>query len=200
MRITSGTLKGRTIEAPPGDSTRPTAERARQALFTWLEQSTLLEHGLRDARVLDLYAGSGALGLEALSRGARHVTFHEHDPGALSCLRRNLTTLGVASRATVVAGPLPATLAARPAAATDAQGATVRDVDLILCDPPWALRPFNELAAALARSGATTHRTIWVIEHEAPRLPALPPGWRPIWTRAWGRVAVTILRPIVQSA
>jgi len=87
VRIVGGTWGGRRIAAPPGRETRPTSDRVREA---WM---SALAGDLPDARVIDLFAGSGALGLEALSRGAAHVTFVEHAPGALAVIQRNLGDL-----------------------------------------------------------------------------------------------------------
>src|SRR5947208_2259988 len=88
MRVIAGRLGGRRLKAPAGARTRPTAERVREALFAMLED-------VADARVLDLFAGSGALGIEALSRGAASAVFVERDPAALRALRENLAALGL---------------------------------------------------------------------------------------------------------
>ena len=99
MRIVAGAWRGRALQAPPGDTTRPTADRVRQALFDMLLHAPW---GGRDAvegaRVLDVFAGTGALGLEALSRGAAFATFIEQDRAALAALRANIATLGAAGR------------------------------------------------------------------------------------------------------
>ena len=104
MRIIAGAWKGRALRAPPGDITRPTADRVRQALFDMLRHAPW---GGRDAiegaHVLDAFAGTGALGLEALSRGAADATFFERDPAALACLKANVTACGAGARAQVLA-------------------------------------------------------------------------------------------------
>ena len=104
MRIVAGTWRGRGLIAPPGGHTRPTADRVRQALFDMLLHAPW---GGRDAvegaHVLDVFAGTGALGLEALSRGAAHVTFIEHDRAALAALRANITALHAEQSCTVLA-------------------------------------------------------------------------------------------------
>src|SRR5579872_4843228 len=101
MRIVAGTWRGRTLVAPPGSATRPTADRVRQALFDMILHAPW---GGRDAianvRVLDVFAGTGALGLEALSRGAAHATFIEQDRPALAALRTNVETLRAEPRCT----------------------------------------------------------------------------------------------------
>src|SRR5918912_1326417 len=98
MRLTGGTDRGRKLRAPKGSSTRPTASRVREAIFN------ILGPPPPDAPVLDLYAGTGALGIEALSRGAPKAVFVERDPRALSTLGRNLRELGLDGRATIVSG------------------------------------------------------------------------------------------------
>lgn len=107
---------------PKGDRTRPTADRVREALFSSLQPR------LPDARVLDLFAGSGALAIEALSRGAAHATLVERSRPALVAIRTNLDTAGVADRATVVAAELPG-----------AVGRVEGPFDLVLLDPPYTL-------------------------------------------------------------
>src|SRR5712691_9890461 len=96
MRVIAGEAKGRRLVWPKGAATRPATDRIRETLFA------LLEPLLPGARVLDLFAGAGTLGIEALSRGAARATFVERDPGALVALRANLETTGLAARATVV--------------------------------------------------------------------------------------------------
>jgi 16S rRNA (guanine966-N2)-methyltransferase len=131
-RIVSGVAGGRRLAVPPS-GVRPTGDRAREGLFNSL--GTLLD--LEGARVLDLYAGSGALGLEALSRGAAEVVFVESGPRVLPVLRRNLATVGLPG-GRVVAGSVP-TVVAGPAPAR---------FDLVLADPPYAT-PAAEVLAVL---------------------------------------------------
>ena len=127
MRIIAGRFGGRRLAAPPGRATRPTSDRVREALFSILEAGG----GVLDARVLDLYAGSGALGIEALSRGAASVMFVEREARAAAALRANLESLGV--EAVVRRGDVLAALReAREGGET---------YDLVLCDPPYRLAP-----------------------------------------------------------
>lgn len=122
-RVIAGTLGGRSLRVPGGRATRPTSDRVREALF-----STLAERVV-DAAVLDLYAGSGALGIEALSRGAARVTFVEHDRRAAAVLRHNLDTLG-----------LRAVVKTMDVARYVREAGNARDdgpYDLVLCDPPY---------------------------------------------------------------
>jgi 16S rRNA (guanine966-N2)-methyltransferase len=134
MRIIAGEWGGRRISPPPGRATRPTSDRVREA---WM--STIAPE-LPGARVLDLFAGSGALGIEALSRGAEHVTFVENAAAALRVLNRNLDELGAAARATVVRGD-----ALRYVAALEPGS-----YDVALADPPYRLGHARRLAELFA--------------------------------------------------
>jgi 16S rRNA (guanine966-N2)-methyltransferase len=124
LRIVGGEFAGRRLTAPRGGRTRPTPDRVREALFSILGQ---LDH----ARVLDLYAGSGALGIEALSRGAAQATFVDSDAAAAHAVRANLERIGVADDARVFRADVPSFL--RGAARHGERW------DLVLCDPPYRL-------------------------------------------------------------
>jgi 16S rRNA (guanine966-N2)-methyltransferase len=126
MRIVAGAWRGRRLVAPPGDATRPTADRVRQALFDMLLHAPWGGREVMEGvRVLDAFAGTGALGLEALSRGAAHATFMERDRAALAALRANIAACGAADRATVLAAD-----ATRPPRAEAPCG-------LVFFDPPY---------------------------------------------------------------
>jgi 16S rRNA (guanine966-N2)-methyltransferase len=142
MRIVAGQWRGRPIVAPAGSATRPTSDRVREALFSMLVSRI---GGFEELHVADLFAGSGALGLEALSRGAAHCTFVEHDRRAVEALRANIARLGVGARADVRAQsaehvPPPARLC-----------------DILLMDPPYgsglAQIALDRAAAWLAPGG-----------------------------------------------
>ena len=105
MKIIAGAWRGRSLAVPAGETTRPTSARAREALFSTLQSRLGSFDGLR---VADLFAGTGALGLEALSRGAAHCTFVERDRAALSALRANVAKVGAEARAQVIARTAPA--------------------------------------------------------------------------------------------
>ena len=175
MRIVSGRWRGHTIQAPPGRATRPTTDRVREA---WM--SALLPW-LPGARVLDLFAGSGALGLEALSRGAAHATFVEIAGGPLKALRANIERLGAADDCTVVRDDA---IHYVRRLAEQAPGAG-RAVDIAVADPPYD-RPY---ALELAELFAARPFADWLwLEHRArDRLPELP-GAR---TRRYGDTALT---------
>mgnify|MGYP001245667233 CR=1 FL=1 len=135
-RIVAGQFGGRWIATPAGAHTRPTSERVREALFSTLE-STI---DLTGARFADLYAGSGAVGLEAVSRGARHALLVESDPRAARVIRENIRALGAASSARLVTGKVAQVLAAGP----DSE-----PYDVVFADPPYAV-PDEEITAMLA--------------------------------------------------
>ena len=143
MRVVAGEFRGRRLIAPAGTSTRPTTDRVREATFNALGSRDLVV----GAQVADLFAGSGAIGIEALSRGAEHCTFVERDRDALRALRTNLDTLGIADRSRVVTGDVLAVAAAI-------------DAELVFADPPYDFTAWDRLLGALrapfvvAESGA----------------------------------------------
>lgn len=123
MRVVAGDARGRRLVCPTGTQTRPTSDRVRESIFNILFSFGAVD----DATVLDLYAGSGALGIEALSRGARHCTFVERDSDALECIEENLESLGYEGRSTVVAADVSHWV-------SSGRG----PFDLVLVDPPYA--------------------------------------------------------------
>ncbi|MFN4039542.1 MAG: 16S rRNA (guanine(966)-N(2))-methyltransferase RsmD [Erythrobacter sp.] len=122
MRIVAGEWRGRKLVAPKGEATRPTADRARETLFNMLNSRL---GSFEDLRIADLFAGSGALGLEALSRGAAHVLFVEQDRAALDAIRANIAALDARARTHVEAGSVMSLRA------------SAQPYDLILLDPPY---------------------------------------------------------------
>jgi len=136
MRIIAGEWRGRPLEAPPGRATRPTADRVRETLFSMLASRI---GAFDDLRVADLFAGSGALGFEALSRGAAHATFVESDPAAVGAIRRNADTLGAVNRIRIVSGS---------ALFLDRSG----PFDLLFADPPYAPTAGSDIVRAVIHS------------------------------------------------
>ena len=171
MRIVAGTARGRRLVAPPGDAVRPTTDRVREALFN----SLVSLDAVREATVLDLFAGSGALGIEALSRGAAHVTFVDSSPDALRAVRENLERAGLADRATVV----------RADAREHVRRGGAGRVDLALVDPPYA---FDEWPGLLDDLEAE----IVVIESDREIEPG--DGGTLVRARRYGGTVVTIAR------
>lgn len=150
MRIIAGQWRGRRLVTPVGLSTRPTADRTRETLFNMLASRIGTFEGLR---VADLYAGSGALGLEALSRGAAFACFVEQDPRAAAAIRRNIEALGAGQRAEL----LPRSAAALPAS---------RPFDLIFADPPYARGSGSAVVAEIIRTGWAAPGSWLAIETE----------------------------------
>jgi 16S rRNA (guanine966-N2)-methyltransferase len=190
MRITGGTFRSRALRAPRGQATRPTSDRVREALFGILASAGALE----GARVLDLYAGTGALALEALSRGAVRAVLVESSRDALDAIRANVASLGVDDRVRVVASDVRA--AVRRIAPAEAP------FDLVLADPPWALvdsgaapRALGELvrgnALSLSLSGTL------VLEHAARSGPPDLGGLALAETRTYGDTALSFYKPAI---
>lgn len=171
MRIIAGRWRGRPLIAPQGQATRPTADRVREALFSMLQSRLGSFEGLR---VADLFAGSGALGLEALSRGAEHCVFVENDRAAVDAIRRNLAALG-ASGEIVARSAEHAALPSR--------------VDLAFLDPPYG----SGLASAvLAKLGVAPGG--WVSVETGRGETVAAPGYVVEAERVHGKAKITLLR------
>jgi len=172
VRVIAGIAKGRRLAAPPGSATRPTADRVKEALF-----SSLLPI-LGGASVLDLYAGSGALGIEALSRGAQRATFVEHHARTVGVLRQNLELTTLVGSAAVVQRDVLAALRGGPPGAP---------YDVVLADPPYAVDR-DELAEALAALVPHLAERATVVVELASRgePPSWPPELRPTRERRYG--------------
>ena len=171
MRVVAGEFGGRKLVAPEGLTTRPTTDKVRQAVFNSLSSMGLVE----DAVVVDLFAGSGAMGIEALSRGAARCTFVERDRDALTALRENLRALRLdegTGRSTVVVSDV---LAWVPA---------MRGVDLALIDPPYEFDAWPRLLSLLQVGHAVCE--------SAREVPA-PEGWETLRAKQYGRTSVTLL-------
>ena len=174
MRVVAGELRGRPIVAPEGDSTRPTTDRAREATF-----NSLVSLGCVDgAKTLDLFAGSGALGIEALSRGAASCIFLERDRRALEAIPYNIEKLQLADRATVLSGDVLASVVA------------LRHIDLVLADPPYDFDRWSELLTALQVVLADGG----VVMTESGRKLEPPPGWEILRAKKYGRAWVTFVQ------
>ncbi len=185
MRIVAGRLKGRRLEAPAGRDIRPTADRTRQALFDVLEHGHLTDDGgsaLVDAIVLDAFCGTGALGLEALSRGAAEATFMDMNNAALDCARANAKSLGVSANFIL-------------ADATNPPGAR-RAATLVFLDPPYDAALGVPALTALKAAGWIAPGAIVSVEmsgRELSRL-AAPGGFEAIDERRYGKARILLLR------
>ena len=185
MRVTGGRHRGRRIGAGPGREVRPTAIRARQALFNILAHSPKLPADPplpAEARVVDVFAGTGALGFEALSRGARHVTFIDNDDEALRLIKRNAAHLDETEQVSVLRRD--ATAPGRASVACD----------LAFLDPPYRSGLAAPALAALERENWLRPGAIAVVELAANESFAPPAGFEVVETRAYGAAKVVIVR------
>jgi 16S rRNA (guanine966-N2)-methyltransferase len=170
MRVVAGELRGRRFEAPPGTDTRPTTDKVREAVFNALGSLDVI----RDAVVADLFAGSGALGIEALSRGAAQCTFVERDRRAVRVLYDNLEHLDIQDRSKVIVGD--AMVMSRGLAA-----------DVILADPPYGFDRWEDLLATVAAP--------FVVAESGDEFEVFD-GWRTVRSHRYGRSWVTFLERI----
>jgi 16S rRNA (guanine966-N2)-methyltransferase len=174
MRVVAGSLRGRAVIAPEGESTRPTTDRARQATFNSLDSFGFVD----EAKVVDLFAGSGALGIEALSRGAASCAFVERDRRALDAIRQNIATLELGDRTSVISGDVMTAVVA------------MRNVDLVLADPPYDFenwpRLLEILVSVLAPGGV-------VVAESGREIKALE-GWEILRSKRYGRAWVAFLQ------
>lgn len=171
VRVVAGELRGRRIVAPPGNDTRPTSDKVRQAVFNALESAGLVD----GAAVVDLFAGSGAMGIEALSRGASSCVFVERDRAALASLRSNIEALHLADRSRVVVGD----------AAT--QSVHLRGADLVLADPPYRFDGWEALLRSIDAPDV-------IVESDREILPC--EGWETVRVRRYGRTVITWLQRV----
>ena len=184
MRIVGGRHRGRRLVAPPGDTVRPTSDRAREALFNILSHGEFAAAGSPFAgeNVLDAFAGTGAFGIEALSRGAARAAFIELERAALSALRRNLAALDEEDSADVISGD-----ATRPPRAPFACA-------VAFLDPPYRSGLAAPALTALAAMGWLTPRAIAVVEIAADEKFSPPDGFTIIDERKYGAAKLLFLR------
>lgn len=165
----AGTARGRHLVAPEGTDTRPTSDRVREAVFNSLYSLGAVE----GARVADLYAGTGAMGIEALSRGAAHVVFVEEARDAVAALTENLRTTGVGDRAEIVVSDVRRYLEA-----------TSDEFDLVIVDPPYSFDGWGDLLERLPAA-------LIVVESDRPV--DVPDGWETHRVKRYGGTVVTIV-------
>lgn len=185
MRIVAGSLKGRAIVAPEGRGTRPTSDRARQAVFNVLEHAAWGE-SLQDMRVIDLYAGSGALGFEAISRGAAFCLFVEIDDDARGAIRENADAYGLMGR-TRVHRRSATDLGVRPGSAGEA-------FDLAFLDPPYGKELGEQTLARLKEGGWLKPGALVVFERGSDEPEIDTPGYDRLDARDYGAARVLFLR------
>ena len=184
LRIVAGNWRGRLLKVVDAPSLRPTPERIRETLFNWLQEQI---HG---RRCLDLFAGSGALGLEALSRGAGEVVFVEQSRRVADGLRSNLALLGADTGAVVQADAL--TYLERPPS---------QPFDLVYLDPPFAMDRMTELCTLLARPGwLNPDALLYTEQGKGQDTHSLPPGWATRREKTAGAVRYALLTANPQEA
>ncbi len=189
MRIVAGRHRGRRLAVPPGEAVRPTSDRAREAVFNILAHGGFGAGGasiVSGAVVLDAFCGTGAMGLEALSRGAARAIFVDNEPQSLVAARANIAALKEQAAARVVAAD-----ATRP----PPRPKDVPPATLAFFDPPYAEAVAAAALASFAERGWLAPGALCLVE-EAARAPALapPPGFHPLQERRYGAARVTLLR------
>ncbi len=183
LRIIAGTARGRKIDAPEGRDTRPTLDRVRENLFN------MLQGRLTDARVLDLFAGSGALSLEALSRGAAFAVLGDRDRNALRVERQNIERLGFGERTRQIPGDWER--------AVQTLTGEEEKFDLIFLDPPYAMTDLRRIMTLLKPLMA--EEGLIVLEHEARAEIQTPEGFVIVKERAWGYCGVKMYEQLRDS-
>ncbi|MCP4924334.1 MAG: 16S rRNA (guanine(966)-N(2))-methyltransferase RsmD [Gammaproteobacteria bacterium] len=176
LRIISGRWRGRRFQCPPGEVTRPTGDRIRETLFNWLDLC------VAGSRCLDLFAGSGALGLEALSRGAAGVIFVEQDAHVARQLEETLRHLDCAE-GEVIKGD-----------ALDFLAGTPQPFDIIFVDPPFGLIDPENLCTLLDNKWLNHDAHIYIEMRRGDAVPKLPPGWAVIRNKTAGQVQFMLVR------
>lgn len=184
MRVDSGSHRGTRLAVPEGKDVRPTSDRARQAIFN------ILAHGhdaLRDARVLDVFAGSGALGLEALSRGAKSLAAFERDRLAADCIKRNAAACHESERTVIILGD-----ATNPPEAH--RHPRFSPADLVFLDPPYGQDLIVPALTALDSRGWIAGNALIVAEMADRDRFAPPAGFAPVDERHYGKARIVMLR------
>jgi len=177
VRVSGGELRSRVIRAPGGDAVRPTPGRVKEALFS------ILGERVAGARVLDLFAGTGAIGFEALSRGAEHVTFVELHAPTAQAIRRTAEQFGLGRRANVVCAP-----------SEKAVARLAGTFDLVYADPPYALPPPHLTFGTLRLRGALSPEAILVYEHRSAAPAFAAPGFITTRDARYGEVTLQFLQ------
>jgi 16S rRNA (guanine966-N2)-methyltransferase len=185
MRIVGGRYRGRKLAVPKSAPVRPTADRVKEALFS------ILANRVTDARVLDLFAGSGALGIEAASRGAERVVLVDRDPRSIAAIERNTQFLGPETQAVVLRLEAP-----RLAPRLKELG----PFDLIFMDPPYGTDLASRTLETLSRENLAAPEALAVVETDRSETLAQAEGWRLVQRRDYGRTSLWFLEPDAEDS
>lgn len=186
MRIIAGSLKGRKLAPFKGTGIRPTSDRLRESLFS------ILSNRVQGAVVLDLFAGTGALGIEALSRGAQTACFIDNDPNALALVRRNIESCGLTEQVSVIKWNIVKNL--------NCLRSFPARFDLVFMDPPYRQHAISPTLIHLCQSGRLRQKTCLVVEHSLSE--QLPPILPPLYLRdqrKYGKTLVSFLAYMIQE-
>ncbi|MBR1407923.1 MAG: 16S rRNA (guanine(966)-N(2))-methyltransferase RsmD [Clostridia bacterium] len=184
MRIIAGEARGRTLVAPAGSGTRPTQDYVRESLFN------ILAPRLEDARVLDLFAGTGALSLEAISRGAAYAALCDKDRAALSCIRKNIEAVRCGDRCSVFAGDYAACIR---------RLSGEKPFDIVFLDPPYRMENTGEICSRLREAGLLSEEALIVVEHRRGTPPEVDAHFRVDGCRRYGDTEISFVVPAAQG-
>ena len=180
MRIISGTARGRTLVAPAGERTRPTQDKVRESLFN------IIRWDVQDASVLDLFAGTGALSLEALSRGAKDAVLIDMDRDACNAIRKNMETSRLGDQCRLISRDYRQ--------AIDALAREGQKFDVVFIDPPYKMENTGEMCAALYDKGLLSQHFLIVVEHRRGMAPLLDLRFEAFDLRKYGDTEITFVR------
>lgn len=182
MRIISGSARGRAIIAPPGEKTRPTQDYVRESLFN------IIRWDLEDARVLDLFAGTGALSLEALSRGAKEAVLIDMDRDACQAIRKNMETTRLGDRCRLIPRDYQQ--------AMDQLAHEGQKFDIVFIDPPYRMENTGDMCQALADKGLLSDAFLILVEHRRGMAPLLDARFEAHDLRRYGETEITFVRRV----
>ena len=180
MRIIGGTARGRALVAPAGDKTRPTQDYVRESLFN------IIRWDLADARVLDLFAGTGALSLEALSRGAKEAVLIDMDRAACAAIKKNMETSRLGAQCRMISRDYKQ--------AMDALAREGQRFDVVFIDPPYRMENTGEMCAALYDKGLLADAFLILVEHRRGMAPLLDERFEAFDLRKYGDTEITFVR------
>ena len=186
MRIISGTARGRTLVAPAGEKTRPTQDKVRESLFN------IIRWDVMDARVLDLFAGTGALSLESLSRGAKEAVLIDTDRAACDAIKKNIAACRMEDRARLI-----------PRDYRQAMDQLAREkqvFDVVFLDPPYRMENTGEMCAALYDKGLLAQAFLLVVEHKRGLAPLVDERFEAFDQRDYGDTQITFIRSAKREA